>query len=250
LQKGLEVREMHVSLKVAAGLALGTALAAPTMAATNSGPSLSPTLNVFEFMGGLNYESARNWDLSSSRTFGELFTAGVFGQNTLAATSLDGGPDTFSFGAGGQAGGLLTYGTPNTSSVYAASHVNPTTVIVAALTDDGSDWLAAGIDPLDGGGEMTKLRFDVGAFAAGLDPIAGFTALSAQMVLFSNGGAVYSTGSVIFDGGASGLTGSAIISGVQGQDIDEIQMIFTLAPTPGAASLLGLAGLAATRRRR
>jgi hypothetical protein len=241
---------MHVSLKVAAGVALGAALAAPSLAAIPG--DLLPETNVtaFEFMTGLNFESARGWGASSRASlFGDLYTAGVFGQNTFAATSLDGGPGTFSMGAGGAFGGAHSF--TGAGTIYAGNHVNPTTVVVAAFTGNGSDWLPSGLDPGDTGGNMTRLRFDVGSFLAGLNSIDGLgTAVSAQMVLFSGGSAVFSTSGVIVDGAATGLTGSAIISGVDGQNIDEVQMIFTLAPTPGAASLLGLAGLVATRRRR
>jgi hypothetical protein len=241
---------MHVSLKVAAGVALGTALAAPSLAASTTDLAFS-NVTEFEFMSGLDYQSARNWDLTSYRSLlaGDSYTAGVFGQNALAATSLDGGADSFTMGAGGAGGGAHSF--TGVGTVYAGNHVDPTTVTVAAFTGDGSDWLPSGLDPLDGGGNMTRLRFDVGSFLAGADSIDGMgTPLSAQLVLFSNGFAVFSTGAVLFDGGATGLTGSAVISGVDGQAIDEVQMIFTVVPTPGAASVLGLAGLAAVRRRR
>ncbi|MHC4976052.1 MAG: hypothetical protein ACYTF7_05530, partial [Planctomycetota bacterium] len=177
------------------------------------------------------------------------FDAGVYGQNTLAATSLDGGPDSFLYSGGNQWGGAHSFTGSGTS--YNALLVDPNTMVVAAWTRDGSDWLPSGTDPGDTGGDMTRLRFDVGSFLAGADSLDGVgTAVSAQMVLFSGGAAVFSTSGVIFDGGSSGLTGSAVISGVDGQNIDEVQMIFEVVPTPGAASILGLAGLAAVRRRR
>ncbi|MFG0258537.1 MAG: hypothetical protein ACF8GE_11605 [Phycisphaerales bacterium JB043] len=242
---------MHVSLKVAAGVALGAALAAPSLAVTPGDLQAAPDIIEFEYMTGLNFESARNWAFSSMNrsVFGDSYTAGVYGQNTLGAHSLDGGADTFNMGAGGASGGLHTYSGAGT--IYAGNHVAANTVVVAAFTADGSDWLSSGIDPGDGGGVMTRLRMDVGSFLAGLDSIDGLgTPVSAQMVLFSGGAAVFSTGGVIFDGGATGLTGSAVISGVDGQNIDEVQMIFNVVPTPGVASVLGLAGLAAVRRRR
>ena len=351
---------MHVSLKVAAGLALSTALAAPSFAAVPSDLSMNPSFgtDTFEFMTGLNFESARDWNFTSSRALiGDTFTAGVFGQNTLAATSLDGGPGVFTYASGNQNGGahsftgagtrynavlvnpttliaaafttdgsdwlpsftnpgdgggnmtrlrfdvgsfsagldpigglgaqlvsaqfvlfsggaavfstsldggpgVFTYASGNQNggahsftgagTRYNAVLVNPTTLIAAAFTTDGSDWLPSFTNPGDGGGNMTRLRFDVGSFSAGLDPIGGLGAqlVSAQFVLFSGGAAVFSTSSVLFDAGAVGLTGSAIVSGADGNNIDEVQMIFTLVPAPGAASLLGLAGLAAIRRRR
>jgi hypothetical protein len=191
---------------------------------------------------------------------GDTFNAAMLAQNTGSAFFIDDFPDDFVFGVASDGGANLITGAPTTVASLESAVGTIHTIVVAAFTDDSSDWLPAGIDPDGSGDLLTAIRFDVGGFAAGSDPIswagtsigAGATVLSAEIVLFIDGSAVFSTGLAAEDYASGGLAGVGVVGGAAGAGIDEVQIVWTVneIPAPGSAALLGLAGFAAARRRR
>lgn len=238
---------------IAGGLAAAVAMVigGPAHADWVSQPT-EPTILTFQMMSGLNYASA--WDMTGLRDVpnGESFSSAVLAQSASAAYYIDNAPDTFTFGGAPQNGGsnVITGAATSVQSIQIGNDV-----IVAAFTNNSSDWLPSGVNSPTG--LLTQLRMDNGTAAAGLDSImyAGFSpadVLGIDVVLFKDGGAIFA-GAI--PGGnwdlSTGLAAVAVINGAAGVGIDEIQFVYHLSvPAPGTAGLLALAGLAATRRRR
>ena len=244
---------MHAFLCAAAGLtlSLGAVSAANAGVRADAANRVSGAVQ-FQMMEGLTgYTSARNWAGTRDVIAGETFGAAVLAQNSGSAFFIDDDPDLFQFGFGQQNGGnnLIT-GAETTVITSQVGNV----VTVAAFTRDSSDWLPSGVDPGGAGDPLTEIRFDVGGFAAP-DSISypGFSAadvVSVDYVVFIDGTAVLTTSAVATDF-STGLAAVGIVGAANGAGVDEVQMIFNLnVPTPGAASVFGLAGLAAVRRRR
>lgn len=251
---------MRQDLLTATAIAVGLGASGAALAQARPAQEPLESTLTFKMMDGLTgHASARSQSGSQEVPIvssGEPFTAAVVAQNSTTAFFIDGFPDSFSFERGPQDGGFNLITGAATSVVGAQLG---TKVIVAAFTNDSSDWLPFGIDPGDGD-PLTALRLDVGAFAnalgAGVDPITypGFVStdvLSVDVVLFIDGAAVFAgqLGSDKLDF-SSGLAAAGIVGDVAGAGVDEIQVVFNLVPAPGAWTLVGFAGVAAMRRRR
>jgi hypothetical protein len=244
---------MHSLICAAAGLTVSLAAAGVSNAAVRGNEARFGGAAQFEMMEGLNFTSA--WNRSGNERAipaTETFDAAMLAQNTASAYFIDDFPDNFNFSLNQDAGANLITGAATRVDSWQVGNV----VTVAAFTADSSDWLPAGFDP--GDGVLGTIRFDVGMAAAGTDSLSypGFSAadlVSAQIVLFIDGSAVF-TSAPLPAGNldlSTGLGAVGLVGGAAGAGIDEVQMVFTLnVPTPGAASVFGLAGLAAVRRRR
>jgi hypothetical protein len=210
-------------------------------------------------VGNSSYTSLR--DRAGSRdASGDTFNAAMLAQDSGSAYFIDDFPDDFVFGITSDGGAnLITGAATSVASAEFALGGNMKQVVVAAFTDDGSDWLPAGVE-VNPGDPLTQLRFDVGGFAAGSDPIswagssigAGATVISAEYVIFIDGSPVFVTGLAGEDYSSGGLAGVGVVGGAAGAGVDEVQIVWTIneIPAPGSAALLGLAGFAAARRRR
>jgi hypothetical protein len=246
---------MHALICAAAGLTVSLTAASVSNAAVRGNEARLNSVAQFEIMEGLNYTSV--WNRAGSERAipaTETYDAAMLAQNTTGAFFIDDFPDNFNFSLNQDGGANLITGAATRVDSWQTGNV----VTVAAFTADSSDWLPAGVDPGNGGGALTVLRFDVGAFAAGTDALSypGYSAshvVAVNIVLFINGAAVF-TSSNLPAGNlnlANGLGAVGLVGGAAGAGIDEVHMVFTLnVPTPGAASVFGLAGLAAVRRRR
>ncbi|MFG0275967.1 MAG: hypothetical protein ACF8QF_13025 [Phycisphaerales bacterium] len=246
---------MHALICAAAGLTVSLVAAGASEAALRGNEARFGGAEQFRMMEGLNYTSV--WNLPGDERAipaTETFDAAVLAQNTTGAFFIDDFPDNFNFSLNQDGGANLITGAATRVRSWQSGNV----VTVAAYTADSSDWLPAGVDPGNGGGALTAIRFDVGAFAAGTDSLSypGYSSadvLAVNLVLFINGAAVF-TSSNLPAGNlnlATGLGAVGVVGGAAGAGIDEVHMVFTLnVPTPGAASVFGLAGLAAVRRRR
>lgn len=245
---------MHALICAAAGLtvSLGAVSAANAGVRADAANRLSGAAQ-FELMDGLTgYTSARNWTSTRAVPYGETFQSAMLAQNTSSAFFIDDFPDDFIWGGGFQDGGANLITGANTTVV---TDQTGNTLTVSAFTNDSSEWIPAGVDPNGSGDLLDAIRMDVGGFAAGPDSIfyPGFNAsqvVSVDMVVFIDGAAVFSATATATDF-STGLAAVGVIGGAAGSGVDEMQIIFNLSvPTPGAASVFGLAGLAAVRRRR
>lgn len=246
---------MHALICAAAGLTVSLVAAGVSNAAVRGDATRFNSVDQFRIMEGLNYTSV--WNLTGDERAipaTETYDAAVLAQNTTGAFFIDDFPDNFNFSLNQDGGPNLITGAATRVRSWQTGNV----VTVAAFTADSSDWLPAGVDPGNGGGPLTAIRFDVGAFAAGTDRLAypGYSSshvVAVNLVLFVNGAAIF-TSSNLPAGNlnlATGLGAVGVVGGAAGVGIDEVHMVFTLnVPTPGAASVFGLAGLAAVRRRR
>ncbi len=211
-------------------------------------------------VAGKNYTSLRNAG-SERDASGDTFNAAMLAQNSASAFFIDDFPDDFVFGITSDGGMNFITGAPTSvASVETPLGGITKQITVAAFTDDSSDWLPAGVDPDGSGDLLTAIRFDVGGFAAGSDPIewagasigAGATVISAEIALFIDGAFVFSAPLAGEDYSSGGLAGVGVVGAAAGAGVDEVQIVWVIdeIPAPGSAALLGLAGFAAARRRR
>jgi len=250
---------MHALICAAAGLtvSLGAVSAADAQTRPADPVGGGVPIHQFEVMEGLTgYTSARTWTNVREVSSGEAFTAAMtaFDDPVTTGSFLDDFPDNFLFGSGSQDAGAHLF-TGAGTKVFANQQPPNDKVIVASFTTDSSDYLPSGNNFGPGGEFLSILQFEVGTGNAGVDPIsyAGFSpsdVIKMEFALFADGAllAVFDTTAGVDLSG--GLAGGAGVSGADGVGIDEVQMIFTVVPSPGAASVFGLAGLAAIRRRR
>ncbi|MFG0275968.1 MAG: hypothetical protein ACF8QF_13030 [Phycisphaerales bacterium] len=246
---------MHALICAAAGLTVSLAAASVSNAAVRGDAARIGGAAQFEVQSGLNYTSAWNIgdtrDVPATETFGVVMLA----QNSGSAFFIDDVPDTFNFSLNQDGGANLITG----AATRVRSWQSGNTVTVAAYTVDSSGWIPAGVDPDGSGDLLDAIRMDVGAFANasadGINGISypGFSAadvVSVDMVLFIDGAAVFSSAATATDF-SDGLGAVGVVGGAAGSGVDEMHIVFNLnVPTPGAASVFGLAGLAAVRRRR
>lgn len=245
---------MHALICAAAGLTVSLAAAGVSNAAVRGDAARLGGAPQFQVQEGLTgYTSSWNIDLSTTRDVvaGETFEAAMLAQDSGSAYFIDDFPDNFIFGGGFQdAGAHAITGAATQGYAYQVGN----TVVVGHRTADSSDYLPAGVEVV-AGDPLDAIRFDVGGFAAGTDAISypGFSAadvVSVDYVLFIDGGVVGVFGVAATDF-STGLAAVGVVGGAAGAGIDEVQIVFNLnVPTPGAASVFGLAGLAAVRRRR
>jgi len=261
---------MHSLMRTTAGLAAGFVMAGSAAAAdltrlpddglSSRSVSFQDSLDVSQF-GDIT--SSRTWTqgasprINAGETFGARMIAvgadgGLFvlddapNGGFLIGQQMDGGVNTFT--------GADTF----VWARQAPTSGGGVRVTVSQRSTLGGEILPAGL--ASGGGEaITNLRFDVGGFFAAADPLSyqGFSPSdvdSVQIALFEGGALRFVTfvtgtnGTIDLSGG---LAATATVADVGGEGIDEVMMVFNLnVPTPGAASLFGLAGLAAVRRRR
>lgn len=244
---------MHALICAAAGLTVSLAAAGVSNAAVRGDATRFNNVEQFRIMEGLNYTSVWNRPADERAIPAtETFDAAALAQNTTGAFFIDDFPDNFNFSLNQDAGANLITGAATRVDSWQVGNV----VTIAAFTADSSDWLPAGVDPGNGGGVLTAIRFDVGGFAAGTDSLSypGFSAghvVSFSFVLFIDGAPVFTSATPSATDYSTGLGAVKVVGNAAGAGIDEMHMIFTLnVPTPGAASVFGLAGLAAVRRRR
>lgn len=249
---------MHASLCAAAGLAMSLAVSGVALAdrgtPTDGATGAAGTIGEFNGVAGV-----------SARTFGDDGTRNVLAGETVSATItvwsaaggafLDDVPDTAVFGVGAVFGGANGF---TGADMYHRAWQTGNTLRVSMFTANSSDIIPAGATL--GGSAINQIRFEVGAFNAGFDPIGypGYSPadfIGASFQGFSNGTLLFSIPIGPTDTNlGSGLAARGRVTNnpsIGGFDIDEVQIVFTLnVPTPGAASVFGLAGLAAVRRRR
>jgi hypothetical protein len=203
-----------------------------------------------------------------TRSYGDTFNIELLAQNTTQAffiTSLSGANTPYN-GTATSVGDLVTY---NPSAGHPASSIGievvgaDTLVQVAVFSSSNPqfDVLPAGVNPGGTGGNLTAIRMDMGAGAAGtnkLTPYPLFNIISAQVVLFAGSSAIFSanltSGNGSFAGqvNQTGLSDISVIGGTAGAGITEMDFIYHIVqvPAPGSLALLGMGGLFAARRRR
>lgn len=248
---------MHALICAAAGLTVS--LAAGGVAEAQTAPTRpDATLGAVGEFDGTEGISARNLgDFDGVRAVpaGETFSLAVTAFSSAGGAFMEDVPDTGIFGAGAVFGGAHAVTGADT---FIRGFQIGNVVRVSTFTANSSDWVPAGMTL--GGAIVEDLFLEMGFNNAGNNPIfyPGYSPADVDSVTFqgfSNGNLLFSfivpPGNLSLANGLAGIGGVSFAAGIGGFDIDEMQLVFTLnVPTPGAASVFGLAGLAAIRRRR
>lgn len=225
--------------------------------------------------------SALNFEANANRSaIGDSFSFAPLAQTNLpTAFFIDGNydPGTFSVAAAPGAtdlnGDLLFYQPGSViSGVFASqTQTGPNTYLIQvsyfalnATSGTPVPLVPAGAVPPAGGGTLfTSWRLDVGGFAGGSDAIS-LSAPVANIIgqgqfAFNSAGGLLGTFALTAGGatvGSADINGVAVLGlgggNIAGFDLVEHGIFWEVevVPAPGAFALLGVAGLAATRRRR